>query len=241
MYRDEQDKRARSVGGANALAMAGALVDEDAPTKASTSAASTSTAAAAEAAKPRVLPNQKLGLLRALLAIGDLSHSLFILAQFPYLVPANLDLADLLNRLLAASIEPAYATISLAKSKAQYQDDFSAVRAKYVAPDKAGAPTPARPVNLTELPFPDPNKDFVFFFAEWKNRLPKAGDWEEVLETLEKVYAPLIGVFISRDFTLFSRLCRIIVQDLTVRPASVRASTMSWSRTQSYASSTKLY
>lgn len=220
LYRDEQEKLARSVGGANALAMAGALVDDEAPAKAtpaSASAAAKAAAAASAAKTPCALPNQKLGLLKALLTLGDVTHSLFILAQFPYLVPANLDIADLLNRLLSVAIQPAYNEIALTRSHTDFQAEFQATKPKYVAPDKQRTTTPSRIVTqLTHKPFPDPNKKLLFFFPAWSSCMPKAGDWEEVLTVLEKLFLPLIGVFISRDFSLYTKICRIIVRDLSV-------------------------
>lgn len=219
VYRDAQAQLTRAVGGSNALAQAGALVDDDAPSRPSSSTNSKAAADAAAASAKRDLPHQKLGLLRALLSIGDLEHSLFILAQYPFLVPAYPDLADLLLRLLDESIAPAYATISVAKEKGQYSHDFTAAKPKFVpASTAASKVAPVTPVNtyLSGRAFPDPNKEYVFFFADWKERLPKAGDWEEVLEVLE-LYLPFVGVFVSRNFSLYTKLCRIISRDIRVR------------------------
>lgn len=198
--------------------MAGALVDDDVTIKSSGSAsAAAANKAAAPPSAPRELPNQKLGLLRALLVIGDMTHSLFILAQYPYLVPAHPDLADLLNRILAVAIEPAYDTISLAFKQADYQPEYRATRHRYVAPDKQHVPKPVKPaLQLTASAVPDPNRDLVFFLPSWQRQIPRAGDWDEVLDMLEEMYLPLIGVFVSRDFSLFTKICRIIVNDLGV-------------------------
>lgn len=214
-YRDQQAQLARAVGGNNALANAGALVDDDAPKRPSTTAGASATAAAAA---KRDLPNQKLGLLRALLSIGDLSHSLFILSQFPALAPANLDVCDLLLRLLSVSVERAYHSISISQGKSHYIEDCIAPRQKFVQPSTSTQPEKpptAAPVHtyLSGRAFPDPNKNYVFFFAEWTDRLPKAGDWDETIQVLE-LFLPFVGVFISRDFPLYTRLCRIIVRDL---------------------------
>ncbi|KAI5476268.1 Tho2 protein [Pseudohyphozyma bogoriensis] len=225
-YRDEQAQLARNVGGGNALAMAGALADDDAPAASPSSSAAAAKAAAAEAAAKakRALPNQKLGLLRALLSIGDLPHSLFILSQYPVLTSANLDVADLLLRLLAQCIQPAYDTISISKANAQYAAEFVAPKAKFTAAStSASAPKASKPASvayqLTGKALPNPTKSEVFFFAEWKSRLPKAGDWDEVLVVLE-LLLPFISVFTSRDFPLYSKLCRIICADVEKNTAA---------------------
>lgn len=220
-YRDEQMSLALSVGGANALAMAGALADDEVPFKA---AASSEAAPSASKSTPAALPSlssetpgQKLGLLRALLSIGDISHSLFILSQFPFLVPAYLDLADLLIRLLNQSITPAYESISIKKKTQQFGDDIRTPRDRFSAASKTLTKPPRTPEYLSgrALPRADPNKDYIFFFAEWKDRVPKCENWDDCLEVLE-VYLPFIGVFISRDFGLFTKICRIIVRDFEV-------------------------
>lgn len=234
VYREAQAQLARAVGGSNALALAGALVDDDAPSRPSTSISSKSAAEAAAASAKRDLPHQKLGLLRALLSIGDLAHSLFILAQYPFLVSAYPDLADLLLRLLAESIAPAYATISVAKEKSQYSHDFTAAKPKFVPATTAAskvAPVAPATMLLSGSAFPDPNKEFVFFFADWRERLPKAQDWEEVLEVLE-LFLPFVGVFVSRNFSLYTKLCRIISRDIRVRVSSLLRASQEANRTR---------
>lgn len=198
--------------------MAGALADDE------IKPASTSTPTAKEPAAPILsiaaeLPTQKLGLLRALLSIGDVSHSLFILAQFPFLVPAYLDLADLLLRLLTESINPAYATISISRNMEEHAEEIRTTKNRYSLATKSLI-KPAPPPEVLSgraIPRSDVNRNYVFFFAEWKDRLPRCEGWEDSLEILE-VYLPLIGVFISRDFSLFTKICRIVVRDLEVSP-----------------------
>ncbi|KAK4046542.1 THO2 plays a role in transcriptional elongation [Microbotryomycetes sp. JL201] len=226
-YRDEQDKLARSVGGANALAMAGALVDDDATTSATTTQSTADAAAeAAASATPRQLPNQKLDMLRALLTVGDLKHAMFIVAQYPYLVPANPDVADLLNRALSVSIEPAYASLSVYDNNVEYQDSFTATKSKYVAPDKRSqttlplAPTVRKPTHLTYKAFPDPHKEVTFFFSAWRDHIPRCDSWESALSLLEALYLPVIGVHISRDLCLYSKICKIVAADLGVSSKS---------------------
>lgn len=226
-WRDEQAQRARSVGGANALAMAGALVDDEAPASGSTSSsaqanaakASTSAAAAAAAAPA---PNQKVGLLRSMLSIGDITHSFFLLGQYPFLVSAFPDVADLLNRLLSVSIAPAYASTSIPTTQAAHSADFTATRSRVTVDSKGEKKvTPlARTFALTADAFPNPRHDWTFFFPRWQERLPRAGDAAEVVMLLEEVYLPLVKTHVARKPTLLAQLLRIAAEDLGVSPSS---------------------
>lgn len=214
-YRDEQAKLASSVGGSNALASAGALVDDDAPTG---PAASTSTSTAKSAAEVRELPNQKLALLRALLTIGDISHSFFIISQFPALVAAHPDLANLLHRLLTQSIQPAYDHIAFATTHPDLVPSFTAPRTKFVPVNqKAPVKVVLPPTFVTARAFPSTKRDFIFFFAEWKDRLPLAGDNDTVLEVLE-LFLPVVGLSVVKDASLFTKLCRLAQKGLEVSP-----------------------
>ncbi|GAA6028291.1 hypothetical protein JCM8097_006959 [Rhodosporidiobolus ruineniae] len=226
-WEEEQAAAARSVGGGNALALAGALADDEAPPagapSSSAPAASSSSSAAAPPPPPREPPNQKLALLRALLTLGDVPHALFLLAQFPFLPSAFPDLADLLNRLLAVSIAPAYESISVAaKEGGQWKDEMSAPRPKVTVDLAKGGERkvslPVRKPVLTAQAFPDPRGEWTFFFPLWRERVPRAGDWEEVLQLLEGVWVPLIRVGLARDFGLYTRVLRIIAADLSPSP-----------------------
>ena len=222
-WNEKQAELTRSVGGNNALANAAALADDDIPAKPSSSASKLDpkSSAFASATPKRDLPNQKLALLRSLLAVGDLKHALYIIGQFPFLVQVYPDIADLLSRLLSESIQPAYNAISVATQTSEYQLDFKIARPTYSSTTK-GPVKPSRPslfISARAFPKLESGRIYVFFFSEWKDRLPKCEEWEEVLEVLE-VLLPIIGVYLSNDFGLFTRICRIIVKNLEVSSRS---------------------
>ncbi|GAA5826823.1 hypothetical protein JCM5353_005408 [Sporobolomyces roseus] len=232
-YREEQAQLARSVGGANALAMAGALVDDETPASksaaasASSAPAASSSTASAPTVAPQDLPNQKVGLLKALLVVGDVTHAMFILAQWPILVQAFPEIADLLNRLLSVSIKPAYDSISISRKHSQWADEFKAERSRTIIDSKGDKKVliPEIKRRITGDAFPDPKGEWTFFFPGWKERVPKAGDATEVLDMLEKTFLPLVTVFIARDHTLFTKICRLATQDLksdSTRPRGIR-------------------
>lgn len=74
---------------ANALSMAAPLTDDADPS----SVRKDSSKSAADAA-PKEPPYQTVGLLRALLALGDMRHALIILARYPWLCSAFDEIAD---------------------------------------------------------------------------------------------------------------------------------------------------
>ncbi|GAA5837682.1 hypothetical protein JCM3766R1_000555 [Sporobolomyces carnicolor] len=229
-YREEQAQLARSVGGANALAMAGALVDDESPTAvkgptgASASSSKTASASAPTASAAHELPNQKIGLLKALLAVGDITHSMFIISQWPILVHAFPEISDLLNRLLSVSIAPAYGSISISRRHAEWVAEFRSEKPRSVLDAKGEKKTliPEIRKSITGEPFPNARGKWTFFFPSWDERTPKAGDAEEALTVLEKTFIPFIGVNISRDFSLLTKICRIIKQDLISDPTRPR-------------------
>ncbi|GAA5863246.1 hypothetical protein JCM3774_000827 [Rhodotorula dairenensis] len=226
-WRDEQAQLARNVGGANALALAGALTDDDVPMvggggasapTSSTTKASTSTA---PAQPPAPAPNQKVGLLRSLLAVGDVTHSFFILGQFPFLVGAFPDVADLLNRLASVSVAPAYAAVSISGSNASLAADFKATRAR-VTVDSKGEKTVtplAKTFALTADPFPSAKHDWTYFFPRWRERVPLAGDFAEVVTLLEEMYLPLVKALVARQPSLLTKLLRLAAADLGSNPS----------------------
>ena len=223
-YRAEQDRKAAAVGGGNALAMAAALADdedEDPATAASKKAQNAATSAAAAAAAPapaRPPPHQRLALLRALLSIGDVTHALFILSTCPALVPAHPDLGALLNRLLAVALGPALAPVSFA---AAHPD-----AAAHLACKRANFPRLGPRLTTDALEKVVAGTEFAFFFPAWQERIPKAGEVDEVLDRLELIL-PFTGVLIVRDFTLYSKILRLLRHDFatsgTAGPANARS------------------
>ncbi|GAA5893597.1 hypothetical protein JCM8208_000838 [Rhodotorula glutinis] len=241
-WREDQAHKARSAGGANALAMAGALVDDEAPAakppaagaSSSSSAASSSTAAAAaaaaSAAPARDPPNQRLGLLEALLSIGDSTHAFFILSTFPFLARVFPRVADLVNRLVAASIAPAYDPLSPSSGNgpaAQYAAEFTAPRNRpsasssgTKAPSAVLPPPQQQQPTLTGSAFPNAQRGtWTFFFPRWTERVPRAQGPEGVVELLEKVYLPFVGIHVARDFATFTKIVRVAVADLGSNPS----------------------
>ena len=199
----------------NALQMAGALDGYARPgTEKETDK---STASAAPIREP---PNQKFGLLKALLAVGDLKHAMFFLSKFPKLTSPFPDVADLLLRLMNEIIEPAYAPLSPVAKIAKYRAvaAAAAVPRKRYSITERGLVTPSAVPQVLQgfgLPQHYPNRDWIFFFAEWRDRLPQ-GDRTARIDVVLQLLR-FVGSRANRNPTFLSRLMRIGVAAVHVR------------------------
>lgn len=209
------DKVAAAKG--NALSMAAPLSTDDDDTSASKAAAS----AAAAAPVVKEPPNQRLGMLRAFLALGNLKHALFILARYPWLCGAYPDVASLYCRILNHVLAPTHDAISFATLTPALSSDSTASACSHFDTKKQLLVPTALPKLVLTAIAPEPARSLtiqhVFFFQGWKRDLPRCGASEDVLRT----FAPLLrflGVHLHRDVQLLQRLCRIGKVHLKVRP-----------------------
>ncbi|KAG6833844.1 hypothetical protein H0H87_011778 [Tephrocybe sp. NHM501043] len=164
-----------------------------------------------KAAEPKET-NQKVGLLTALLAVGALKPALAILSQFPFLVDARVEIADLMIRIMKVSISPLYETLLVTKER---NPSFTQPRARYGPSGVAAAPN-RKPLLTLWAPTPPSTSttDFTFFYPDWVAQVPicsSLSDLEDVIEPLMK----FVGVHVSRDpmfLTKFLRLGRTHLQ-----------------------------
>ncbi|KAI0375719.1 hypothetical protein BV20DRAFT_1059341 [Pilatotrama ljubarskyi] len=191
--------------------IAGAKVSQlamAAPLESGGSSAPKARAAAPEPKKeePKEVPNQKLGLLNALLSVGALRPAIAILSKFPWMVDAYPEVADLVLRVLKHSIGPLYDTTVTSKDKTA---SFTKPRARYGA---AGVvPAPERRPHLT-LWAPTPpctsTVDFVFFFPDWTRRVPVCVSYDDLIDVLEPLMR-FIGLHVSRDPAFLTKFLRL--------------------------------
>ncbi|KAI0776038.1 transcription factor/nuclear export subunit protein 2-domain-containing protein [Trametes elegans] len=152
------------------------------------------------------VPNQKLGLLNALLAVGAMRPAIAILSKFPWMVDAHPEIADLMIRALKHSISPLYESTVTLKDKTA---SFTKPRARYGA---AGVvPAPERRSYLT-LWAPTPPctsaVDFVFFFPDWVRRVPVCNTYDDLIDILEPLMR-FVGLHVSRDPAFLTKFLRI--------------------------------
>lgn len=160
----------------------------------------------AQKEEAKEVPNQKLGLLNGLLAVGALRPALAILSKFPWMVDAYPEVADLMLRVLKHSIAPLYDTTVPSKDKTA---SFTKPRMRYGASGVVAAPE--RRSHLT-LWAPTPpctsTVEFVFFFPDWTQRVPVCNTYDDLIDVLEPLMR-FIGLHVSRDTAFLTKFLRL--------------------------------
>lgn len=185
------------------LAMAAPLESSSSTSKAKPTAPAADTKKTPE---PKALQNQKGGLLIALLAVGALRPAIVILSKFPWLVDAQLEIADLIIRIMKVSIAPLYDSLLVTKER---NAGFTQPRAKWSAGGVA-APAPRKPLLTLWAPPPPCTSatDFVFFFPEWTDQIPICTSLDDLKDVIDP-FMRLIGLHISRDPLLLTKFLRL--------------------------------
>lgn len=213
-------------------------------------ASSASTTDPTPADRPaREPPHQKAALVAALLAVGDLDHALFILSRFPHLVGINLPytqqtIADELLRIADHMLQAAYDALPLpwrkeSETMAEEAEEgsrpssYGGRRARYSTTEKRIVAPSAPRALLSAFAQTKSTSDspLVFFFEEWRNRLPAPA---EPLASIEEALKLLryIGAFGARHSRFFHRLIRVgvhaVTQAISVRSSPARCQNGSW-------------
>jgi len=217
----------------NALALAGVLADDGPPSlsQARPPAGSTVTisgiaAANGRAPSPATTPvanepvNAKVGLLRSMLAIGALEPAFYILSTYQWISDPYPEVAELLSRICNVAISDyysAHASPFSAKCTEVHEKvaNLQQSRPRYSVEEKKIVAPPVKFHNITARPLDVPRtiagawRQPVYFFAEWKDRLPVCRNGEEVLDVVSQLIK-LIGVHSSKHQEFFVRLLRIV-------------------------------
>ncbi|KAL2854631.1 transcription factor/nuclear export subunit protein 2-domain-containing protein [Aspergillus pseudodeflectus] len=222
----ERDRAARPGGGVNALMMAGALSDDTLPfPRIRESEARSSTPgkdaeadkAAAAKAEENELPepsDQKVLLLKSLLAIGAIPESLFILSKFPWLMDAYPELPEFIHRILHQCLSKVYASVRPLPPIEELRE-----QKKIPSSDQAGVPKghirltsgpPRRVLRWAQLDKEDTNDgtDYRFYWDDWADSIPLCQSVDDVF-ALCKSFLNLSGHKIGQDPSLLTKLARI--------------------------------
>ncbi|KNF06317.1 hypothetical protein, variant [Puccinia striiformis f. sp. tritici PST-78] len=196
-WRQEVTTKALNAGPQNALSMAGALDTSGLMGSYSkVNATKTSEGASASAStKPKSMPNQKAGLLSALLSIGALHESIFLLSipNHQYLAHQDPNISALLLRLIDVAVDPAYRKCGLSVQNGGQQSRSNRTRPKR---RYAGGPThqlidaevpksilSARVIpRAASLGATSVKTEPVFFWPTWRDRTLRAQTSSEFLE-----------------------------------------------------------
>ena len=222
----ERERASRpGAGTKNALLMAGALADDtlpipsrtrDVPTRAGTPLKD------AEESKPsvptkEVLPepaDQKVLLLKSLLAIGALPEAFFILGKFPWLLELYPEMPEYITRIVHHSLTDVYATLQPLSDRESLQEQRPMADTDIPGGSKGQ-------VKLTEQPHrktlrwalldrmdSTDGSDYRFYWDEWNDNVPMCQTIDDVF-TLCDTLLNLVGVKIGSDPTLLLKLARI--------------------------------
>ncbi|KAH7888047.1 transcription factor/nuclear export subunit protein 2-domain-containing protein [Phlebopus sp. FC_14] len=151
-------------------------------------------------------PNQKAGLVGALLSVGALRPAITILSKFPWLVDAHVELADLMLRVLKHSISPLYdSSFNLKERNAS----FTQPRARFSSTGVTIVPTRKPQLTLiAPTPPSTASTDFVFFFPDWLERVPLSTTYDDIVDVIEPLMS-FVGLHISRDPLFVSKITRL--------------------------------
>jgi THO complex subunit 2 len=233
----EREKAAKPGGGAlNALAMAGALADDSAPAphaairglrdnasgRATPKAEPDAAEAATEDGEKEALPepaNQKIALVKSLLAIGCLPEALYILGRFPWLTDLVHELPDYIHRVLHHMLTKVYEPARPLADRPGMND------ARPHIGDPTGLPKgqlnltpspPTRTLRWANLDRPDYGDavEYKFYWDDWIDNIPICQSVDDVFQ-LCSTFLNLTGVKIGRDSALLMKLARIGKKSLT--------------------------
>ncbi|KAJ4472191.1 hypothetical protein J3R30DRAFT_1050732 [Lentinula aciculospora] len=178
-----------------------------------------------KALEPKNPPNQKTGILVALLSVGAMKPAIAILSRFPWLVDAQADIADLLIRIMKLSISQLYDSLMDTKER---NPDFTQPRPRFSG-TRLSPPPPRKPVLSLLAPTPPSTStvDFVFFFPDWNEQVPICTSLDDLIDVIEPLLR-FIGLHVSRDPLFLTKFVRLGRQQLltTVRIYTV----FSWSK-----------
>jgi THO complex subunit 2 len=208
-YKEELSDKVMNAKG-NALSMAAPLTEDDDGAGALSNAGAGAAGKGSEG-KPHVLPNQVLGLLKALLGIGQIRHSLIILSRYPWLCGADKEVASLYSRLLVIIIAPVYSEVSLSNNVAVCDSTSGSIQ-RFKFDNKKQELVPANKPRLEVTAIcPEPLDtgvtSFIYFFADWHVGLPEPTPHEFLDD-----FGPLLrilGPHLHRSSVLFQKVCRI--------------------------------
>ncbi|OXV07394.1 hypothetical protein Egran_04841 [Elaphomyces granulatus] len=223
----DRERAARPGGGINALMTAGALSDDtlptprlrDSETRAGTPVKEqdpekTITSKTDETDSLPEPSDQKVLLLKSLLAIGALPESLFILSRFPWLMDAYPELPKFIHRVIHHCLSKVYSPLRPLAMVEQLREP------KHIpSPDQSGVPKgqirlteplPRRVLRWAQLDKEDTNDgtDYRFYWDDWADNTPVCQSVDDVF-ALCSSFLNISNHKIGQDPSLLTKLARI--------------------------------
>lgn len=217
----ERERAARPGGGVNALMLAGALTDDTAPAprprEQEAPPAKEPEAEKAKEEEKEALPeplDQKVLLLKSLLAIGAVPDALYILSRFPWLMDAYPELPEFIHRILHHCLSKVYAPLRPLPDASHLRE-----QRQVPSPDQSGVPKgqvrlvdgpPRKVLRWAQLDKEDQNDgiDYRFYWDDWADNIPVCQTVDDVF-TLCSSFLNVSGYKIGQDPSLLTKLARI--------------------------------
>lgn len=166
--------------------------------------------------KPKA-DQQKIVLLKYLLALGALSESTYLLAKYRWLPGAVPDIAEHLGRVLVHSLDTLYTplrpksnNVGNSKIAVSHSGKTGGVEL-YEQPRRR----PMITFLVSNLNLKSGDVEYRFFWEDWKDGVPVCRTPRDVV-TLMETFGRFLGVRIGKDSGVFTRVCRIgrsVLQD----------------------------
>jgi THO complex subunit 2 len=183
-------------GTANALTMAASLED-DVPTPVSKKV---------EEDKPLAKPpaEQRILLLQAFLALGQLPHAFYLLSRYPWVAQSHPAVADLILRIVNYSVDPLFKAKEEERNPDADEEDWAAVKPAFAA----RGPKEIIKTLMAPPPITTATKKYEFFYPDWRQDLEIWTSQHDIFEKGLRLLGWPRGLG-GRNATLMAKICRI--------------------------------
>ncbi|KAG5417371.1 RLR1 [Candida metapsilosis] len=193
--------------GANALALAAPLADDDNEDKKNTKRHNTP----AGNDDLQLMVNYKFQFLKAFLSNGLYWPSIYILTEYPFLADIDEVIPKLLLRLFEAIIDPLHKQIS--SFKADEVCHLQTAKGVYFSrPGNNVAIEPSKRLDFytfKPLGRPHTNRNMHYYYENWTTNLPRVEDFASLFQVSQEILK-FIRCNLSQNVEVFIKLCDII-------------------------------
>lgn len=157
--------------------------------------------------------NQKILLLKALLCIGAIPESMYILGRFPWLVDIDTTLPPYLHRIANKMLSKVAENIRPLSGRDKMDVARPELRETAVGPDGAvsykgrESKKPTKWLGIDKID-QDTGSQYRHYYPDWDDNIPVCQDIEDVI-TLCNTFLGFLGVKIGQDAKLLGTLVRI--------------------------------
>lgn len=224
----EKERKERPGGGMNALLAAGALADDTVPAvrglrgDAARSGGNSPKSEKKDEEAKEQLPeptNQKIVLLRALLAIGALPDALFILGKFPWLADVDTSIPPYLHRIVRKMLSKMATDTQPMQDRTELQDTRQQVSNSTPSANgslslKSRFKTRTRRWLGLDAPDDGEGVEHLHYYQDWDDNIPVCQTVDDVF-LLCSTFLGYLGVKIGQDPLLLTTLLRLAKRSLT--------------------------